>query len=208
MKKQVLHITMILVFALALYVIPINAKNGSISIKLKELSTPKENVTFQLYQVGKVENQRPMIDQKYHISKLPETAKELDNCIQQISSLIDGEPYVSDKTDIQGKVYFGDIDEGVYLLVAKDNHHYGQISSSLIIIPSYIEVDDEISGPRYDLNLEPKASIEEKPEVPEQPEDSGKTDTGDTFNMTAYYLLMTLTGGFIILLIMRRKKAQ
>lgn len=134
-------------------------ETGSITISLKDLETPKNDVTFRAYEVGERDAAGDW--------QLVESLKDIDLSLKDLvyadewdaaalklvqeadlTSLSSAEG----KTDAEGKLTFHDLDWGLYLVVPEGESEYGIVSPFLAGIP-YVE--DGVR--KSELTVQPKA---------------------------------------------------
>lgn len=132
---------------------------GSITISLKDLGTPKSDVTFKAYEVG----ERDAEGNWKLVTSLESTgislkdlnyANEWDAAALKLTQSADLTTLVSaeGKTDANGTLTFTDLDWGMYLVIQEGENEYGIVSPFLTGIP-YVEDGTRKS----DLTVQPKA---------------------------------------------------
>lgn len=104
-------------------------------------------------------------------------------------------------TGQDGSVIFEDLEAGVYLIRAEDHAAYDQITSSLVSIPVWSEVDGYMF---YDITLKPKHTP--RPDTPEK-------KTAPQTGLQEYTVIYLAAGilcllGSIVIIIRRRKNGK
>lgn len=189
-------------FLAAAMALPVSAsgETGSVRVALRDLGTGssiREGVEFHLWKVGTVtEDSVPVIDEAYGIPEYPGTGQEVEEALEQIQDLLQGEPEQTGRTGPDGVLSFEAVEPGVYLLEAGEENPYGVIAPALIHLPYWEEVQGELEGPVYEVTIEPKASpYPEKPETESVPTDAPETDiTEDTAVQTGDWARAGLLG--------------
>lgn len=171
MMKRLTKIIIAMLLVL-LPVVPNNvyAANNTLTIKLKDLGTNRENVKFKLYKVGDTE-----IDSVYDVvydnlntaSDFDEAANKIANYISLHNVTFNDE----NQSDINGELSFP-VDNRIYLLVASSSSNYGNISPVLIKMP-YIEEGVQ----KTKVTIYPKAEIIVTPEPDDTLTGNEPTDT-------------------------------
>lgn len=211
-KSKIISKILITIITFMFFMIPIYAAEGTITIELKELETNKKDVVFELYHVGKVDEKgAPVIDPIYGNYDSFEKAEEVETLVKELCGKVKKEPEYRGKTNNNGALMFSQLEEGVYLVIAKEMKNYGEIQPFLVMLPYYQEVHGKIEGPLYQIRIEPKASKTEteepsKPNDPKDPEDI--THTNDSSGIERYMYMMAGSGMLCILIIfisIRRK---
>lgn len=179
--KRYPYLVLLMLFFLPLTV---HAQEESIlTIRLKDLGTDRTGVVFEIFQVGRITKGQPVIDRDFSVEKYPQKAWESDEAAQKISALLTGQPYGCAITDTEGTLSFSSLEDGVYLVRQSGSQKYGTISPFLVYFPCH----DENRSLLYQLEIEPKASVSQRPdeEIPSHPSDSSPkkpeiVQTGDT----------------------------
>lgn len=179
--KRYPYLVLLMLFFLPLTV---HAQEESIlTIRLKDLGTDRTGVVFEIFQVGRITKGQPVIDRDFSVEKYPQKAWESDEAAQKISALLTGQPYGCAITDTKGTLSFSSLEDGVYLVRQSGSQKYGTISPFLVYFPCH----DENRNLLYQLEIEPKASVSQRPdeEIPSHPSDSSPKKpeivrTGDT----------------------------
>lgn len=158
-KMFLLLLTLVLPWTAQRQVLAANS-TGSIAISLKDLGTPKNDVTFKAYEVGEWNGEEGtwrLIDilssTKISLKDL-EYASDWDAAALTLSQQkeLGSLPSVSGKTDADGKLTFTSLDWGMYLVVQEGESEYGIVSPFLAAIP-YVE--DGVQ--KSDLAVQPKS---------------------------------------------------
>lgn len=179
--------------------IPAFAAQCEISIELEEfqnVDSDRTDVTVDLYRVGNVDEYgEPKLEEKYFIGKYPQDGNSLDEAAKKIASLVE-EKTASERTDNQGVASF-DVEQGVYLVCVRGEEGYGQVSPFLVNLPYYENINGEIQGPVYNVNVKPKASPPDNnnpSEPPEKPEEEtpNEVQTGDDTQWEIYFVIAIL----------------
>lgn len=153
-------------------------KKGSVQIILpdSENDYEKKGIEFQCIKVADIKNGSYLFSDEIQLKKKIEfkdemTAKQLD----EMAGLLSEQEYDAEvkKTDSTGNVMFEDLEPGVYLVKAKDAKSYGSISSALIAVPTWDEVQLQME---YNVKVIPKYSKEVQQGV----------KTGDSLDLTEY----------------------
>lgn len=179
--KRYPYLVLLMLFFLPLTV---HAQEESIlTIRLKDLGTDRTGVVFEIFQVGRITKGQPVIDRDFSVEKYPQKAWESDEAAQKISALLTGQHYGCAITDTKGTLSFSSLEDGVYLVRQSGSQKYGTISLFLVYFPCH----DENRSLLYQLEIEPKASVSQRPdeEIPSHPSDSSPkkpeiVQTGDT----------------------------
>lgn len=179
--KRYPYLVLLMLFFLPLTV---HAQEESIlTIRLKDLGTDRTGVVFEIFQVGRITKGQPVIDRDFSVEKYPQKAWESDEAAQKISALLTGQHYGCAITDTKGTLSFSSLEDGVYLVRQSGSQKYGTISPFLVYFPCH----DENRSLLYQLEIEPKASVSQRPdeEIPYHPSDSSPkkpeiVQTGDT----------------------------
>lgn len=156
-------------------------ENGTIEITLEDLQkagSSRQNVEFELYRVGDIVDEKPMIYTLYDIKKYPQKAQETESVSKLILEKIKSKPIQTGKTDAQGKLTFYGVVPGVYLLTAIHPNDYGNVVPALLHLPYYEVIDDQKSEKLFKVSVNPKASYQDNPlnpdNHPEEPDDNKK----------------------------------
>ena len=170
MMKRLTKIIIAMLLVL-LPVVPNNvyAASNTLTIKLKDLGTNRENVEFKLYEVGDTE-----IESVYDVvyDNL-NTASDFDEAANKIANYISLHNVTFNdinQSDINGELSFP-VDNGIYLLVASSSSNYGNISPILIKMP-YIENGVQ----KTKVTIYPKAELIVTPEPDDTPSGNELTD--------------------------------
>lgn len=181
---------------------------GSLTIQLNDIGTPRKNVEFVVYKIADldIENSRWILDEKVSIleknldlnqektaSIWKKEALELTEIVRKtnISSVLG-------VTDENGCMTLQGLEKGMYLIVQNDEAEYGTVLPFLVLIPK------QINGEwKYEVIASPKGEIiGPEEEVPSEP-----VDTGDDVSYGGYFLM--LIGSVSILsLILAFKKTK
>lgn len=158
-KMLLLLLTLVLPWTTSNRVLADSGK-GSIRINLKELQTPKNDVTFKAYKVGAWNGTEGSWQLDSTLAGTGISLKDLvyasdfDKAALELSKQpgLDSIASVSGKTDANGSLTFSDLDWGMYLVVEDGESEYGTVSPFLASLP-YIQDGVQQS----DLTIEPKA---------------------------------------------------
>lgn len=198
---------------------PVRAESGSITIRLKDLGTPVEQVEMALYRVGDMDGGTPVIDGFFHIRTFPEEAYRIEQAANTISGKLTRPPEQRLTADRDGILTFGHLETGVYLLrLLEGSDTYGDISPFLVFLPYY-----ENGILRNELEIEPKASPPEEKIPPKRPPDSqtlsprtvasssksgapAPVKTGDASGSDSYMTLLLLSAALAAALILNLRK--
>jgi hypothetical protein len=142
------------------------AADGGITIQLKDLGTPRENVGFEIYNVGtRNEHGQWVLNENLDVlgTDLNDLtyATQWDAAASQLAYLVKGRSLdvTHAITDESGKAEVSDLADGMYLVVQQNGETYGDISPFLVSVP-YKENDEWIST----VTAYPKASYTPKEE--------------------------------------------
>ena len=137
------------------------AEEGSITVKLNNLDTPKNDVGFIAYRVGNWNGsegkwvlEESLKDTGVELDKL-EYATDWDSAALKLASAkgLEKIDSVSGKTDESGIMKLSELPWGMYLLVQNSGEsEYGTVSPFLAAIPYVTD-----GGRKSDLTVEPKA---------------------------------------------------
>lgn len=181
---------------------------GSLTIQLNDIGTPRKNVEFVVYKIADldIENSRWILDEKVSILK-----KNLDLNQEKTASIWKKEALelteivrktnissVLGVTDENGCMTLQGLEKGMYLIVQNDEAEYGTVLPFLVSIPK------QINGEwKYEVIASPKGEIiGPEEEIPSEP-----VDTGDDVSYGGYFLM--LIGSVSILsLILAFKKTK
>ena len=176
--KQIKHLTtMICIALMALAVFwtiqkeaLADTKPGSITVRLHELKTPKNDVKFTAYFVGgwngtegKWELDESLAQTGVDLENLT-SADELEIAARKLimKGNLEELEAVNGQTDDSGTMVLSDLKWGIYLLKQQSGEEvYGTVSPFLVTIPSF----DEDGTRTIDLTVEPKAQAPIKKEA-------------------------------------------
>lgn len=137
-------------------------EKSSITIKLHDLGTPKNDVRFTAYRVGSWNGQQGkwQLDARFagadvDLEKITK-AEELESAAKKLieSGKLEETESFSATTDSVGNATLSDLDWGVYLLQQKSGEDtYGTVAPLLVNLPYF----DEDGTRQTDLTVEPKA---------------------------------------------------
>lgn len=154
MKKRIaLAVILSLFFPLAV----LAGAENSLCIRLKNLETDWKKVEFEVYQVGEIVENLPVIDAGFKVESFPVEAGKLDAAARKISGLLSGEANRCGWTDENGRIAFEGLADGVYLIQPGDTKQYGEIAPFLVPLPYFDEKGEWVRQ----LTIEPKASLKE-----------------------------------------------
>ena len=189
---------------------------ASVTVQLEVLSQPsqRQGVILNLYRVGEVSDVGlPVLQESYGITEYPQSARQTEKAASYIAAHLDVEAEQVLKTSAEGSAVFRDIDNGVYLLIAKSPNAYGIIDPVLFHIPYYEVIDGVKKGPLFQITVKPKAAANEYQNAQQQETQNNKNQqegqdvgTGDDSNLISYILLAALAAGGILCLFIKKRK--
>lgn len=234
--KKKFIVTAVLMLLLLLEVLPAfgasgdtgKERMGSIEIGLKDLETEnssRNGVVMNAWKVGTVDEYgSPRFDASYGIKEYPQNAESLEIALEKISGMIRREADLTAVTDASGAAGFSQVEPGIYLIRAAEDNPYGKVLPILVQLPYWEEVEGQMQGPKYDVEVQPKASanpvntpeppsVSVTPTSPPAPSRSPKpaekvspTKTGDMALTEFYLILMTVSLAIVVLVRFVRKK--
>lgn len=179
-------------------------KQGTINIQLtdEKEENNKSGIRFYCLKVADVVNGEYVLEADYQQSNVDlntiENAESLKEAAEKLAGY-ENKDGQSEITDEKGCVSFSNLEVGVYLVYAEDKPSYDVIESSLVAIPMWDEVEENMM---YEVNVEPKHTP--RPETP-----SNTVPQTGLQEKTFYYLA---GAGFCLLmsghLVVKRKKRK
>lgn len=150
------------------------SETGSITIKLKDLETPKSNVGFKIYLVGNWNGTQGSWKLDSSLSSTGVDLGELNgasawkNAAQTLSTSSELEKLSckSGTTDDSGEIQFSDLAWGMYLVMQNDKGQYGTIDPFMVPVPYVtdgVQESDRIVSPKavaLVVSIEKQATIE------------------------------------------------
>lgn len=138
---------------------------GSINIYLEEGNQDNslEGVEFKLVKVAEVINGEYIYMDQYKNNNLIDlnninTADELNNASNDISTITTKNNFngINKKTNKYGVVQFENLENGVYLIQVININNYGNISPTLVAIPTLDKKSSNTNAMNYNVNIVPK----------------------------------------------------
>jgi len=202
---------------------PIHAEaaQGRITIHLKNSEgTGISGIEFQIFQVGVISDGQPEFYADFGIGVYPQTAEQIEEVVGILQRKITAAPLKTGVTDAKGVLEFNGAEEGVYFVMASPDNSYGEIMPFIVHLPYYEEVNGQMQGPGYQIEVEPKAEPKQGPgSVP--PGDSQTSEcptvriassnpvkTGDTSRIGLYLCLMVSSALLILGIIMKGRTRE
>lgn len=176
------------------------SEKGSIQIIIPEEieNTKREGIGFQCIKVADIVNGkyvfRTEIVQEHRIDLKEEMTADESNEIAEILAQSDYADEVK-ITDRNGMIKFDDLEKGLYLLKVQSVSMDGRISSALIAVPTWDDIQKKME---YNIEVIPKYVQGEKTGV----------KTGDSKELKVYYVAMSISLLFMLCLIRRRKNNE
>ena len=195
---------------------------GSIALILQKTdeegnSIPYKNIEVYLYRIGNARHDGSQgfdLDEAYsatgvNIQKL-ETASDIAEAAKKLASEArkseeKGQKLISDES---GKIYFRDLEQGIYLVDQVDQS--GQIRMSPMLLTLPMSEDGE-----WNLNVSAYPKMSESPEEPPTPDESSSPKepdnkkmvrTGDLTNLILWVVLAASAVLAIIVIVLTHKK--
>lgn len=214
--KQVLYFTFLFLLLCFSKTAAAEERN-TVKICLKDLGTSMENVCFEAYKVGVLQEGFPEIEERFQMPVFPDKAYQLDYAAKKISQMISEHAEISGVTDKFGFLIFDGLKSGVYLIRETGRNSYGIISPFLVSLPysedgtakSFLTVEPKASLPDLSPTSVPKAAASLP--VPQKKDNplAASVKTGD-FTEARSYLIMAgmafLTGTVLLLKLLKKKE--
>lgn len=182
-------------------------KLGSVTIMLEDTKyeRPKENVVFNVTKIADVENGEFVLDEAYEELNINlntiKTASEMEEVCEILKPIAsEGLKTVTDKNGI---AIVKNLPVGVYFIHATDIADYEYISSFLVSVPTWNEVEKRME---YDVDTIPKHAEIIGTIKTEIPRDFAEgVHTGDATDVLIWMILFVIAL-FVIFAMGRRKK--
>ncbi len=185
-----------------------------VQLELTDLGTPREGAEFDIFQVGRLSQGALWLLEEYEAAGVDLNHLETAEAQRQAAKKLEGwtlkrQPLANGKTDADGRLSFGKLDWGAYLIVQQSEASYGKVDPFLVMLPC-MEDGEAVTA----LTLSPKAarpdtgdspdpddphedggSQDGKPEDPGKPAEPGRTQgarTGDEANPGFYLAVLLL----------------
>lgn len=162
---------------------PDQEQKGCIQVVLPETwdKTKREGIIFSCTKIGEIKEEMYEILPKYESTAIDlnnlKTSLELDRAAKRLSGFgIEGE--VSIATNASGSAVFTSMEEGVYLIQAKEQEEYDVIDPVIVAVPKW---DEANQGMTYDIKVEPKHAPRNKVERSAAPQTGLKTNAKRCF---------------------------
>lgn len=160
-------------------------RTGSIKVCLDDIGTPRDGVSLYCYKIGSTKLYENNLEGFFTLKIFESLQMDLNNLgdiavhrayADSLVSFIETNPHIKPEmkgtTDAIGECTFGNLEQGVYLVVQKDSFDsYGTTEAFLMTVP-YMENDQFI----FDIVTQTKG---EKPVPPTETETSD-TEPGDS----------------------------
>jgi hypothetical protein len=170
---------------------------GTIRIALHDTASAsaKENVKFEIVQIGTIQNGEYVLESAYEDTNLDlnqiSTADDLEQAARTLQDktntiLEAGKKNLTTQTIVtneKGNAQSGALQVGIYLVYAVELASYDLITPSLISIPTWDESNECFM---YDVQVEPKSSSLPQIQVNKVDADSGVNITNSDFEFTSY----------------------
>lgn len=174
---------------------------GSITIKLEDSSKnlPKEGVSIAVVQVADVVNGEFVLKNEFESTKVNlnhiQTVSELEEASRKLES-VETKQKALITTDHTGTASLSELPTGVYLIYAVDTAQYDKITSALVSIPTFDDMDGLMD---YAIEIFPK-------HVP-APEKASIVKTGVNDHVIGYMgaLVFSFAAAIFVMIVITKK---
>lgn len=182
-------------------------RTGSIEVELTDgkAGTSKKDIKINCIKVADIVDGEYVLVDEYKDSGVDinaiENSNDMKNAAEKLTKIVK-KADTGKTTDQSGKVTFGELSVGVYLISAEDSASYDTVEPALIAVPTWSDTEGNMM---YDVTIEPKHTPKPEKEKNKVPQ-TGLEDNTWKYAGIAGICVIGAAGFGVALTMNKRKK--